>query len=125
MVISIMPKKVYLAGPMSNQPYFNFHKFFVVAKALRERGYVVFSPAEHDIERGGDFWSHCPTGSAAELKVTNVPQINYRECMRTDLNWIIDNADGIVLLPGWENSKGAKTEKALAECLGLEIEYYA
>lgn len=115
--------KVYLAGKMSDTPYFNFPAFFYHAKDLRQKGYEVFSPAECDIERAGDFWKSCPAGSWEELKVLNIPQVNYRDCMRIDLNWIIDNADVIALIPGWENSKGARAEKALADCLGLEIIY--
>ena len=113
-------RKVYLAGPMSNVPYFNFPTFHEGAKRLREKGYEVFSPAECDQDRGGDFWKNCPTGSHEELAKTNTPQINYKDCMRIDLNWILDNADAIALLPGWHNSKGAKAEKALADCLNLE-----
>lgn len=106
---------------MSNQPYFNFPRFFEEAEVLRSQGYEVFSPAECDIDRGGDFWKNCPTGSKDELVACNAPQINYKDCMRIDLNWIIDHADAIALIPGWETSKGAKAEKALAECLNLEI----
>lgn len=113
--------KIYLAGPMTGQPYFNFPAFFEAAKVLRDMGHEVFSPAEHDQERGGDFWKNCPTGSHEELVATNTPQINYKDCMRIDVNWIIDHAEAIALLPGWEKSKGARAEKALAECLGLEV----
>lgn len=113
--------KVYLAGPMSNIPHFNFPAFHEGEAKLREMGFnEIFSPAKHDIERAGyDFSPNCPTGSHTELK--GIPQINYRDCMRADLNWIIDNATHIALLPGWEKSKGAVTEHALAKCLGLEI----
>lgn len=119
--MSVKPKKIYLAGPMSNRPYFNFPAFHKAAATLRNQGYEVFSPAECDQERGGDFWQMCPTGSHEELLATNTPQINYRDCMRIDLNWILDHADAIALLPDWENSKGARAEKALADALGIEV----
>lgn len=120
-----MPKKVYLAGKMSGKPYFNFPAFFEAAKYLRTNGWEVFSPAECDIERAGEFWKECPNGSWEDLKKLSVPQINYRDCMRIDLNWILDHADAIALMPCWEDSKGVKAEKALAECLGLEVIYLA
>ena len=120
----IAPKQLYLAGPMSNKPYFNFPKFHEYAAKLREQGYTVFSPAECDVDRGGDFWKKCPNGTHDELEAAGVhDRINYRDCMRIDLNWIIDNADGIAMMPDWQYSKGAVAEKALADCLGLEVIY--
>lgn len=113
--------KIYLAGKMSGVPYFNFPAFNGATKALRAKGHEVFSPAEKDVERAGNFQLLCPTGSKEELIAANVPQINYKDCMKIDLNWIIDNADAIALLPDWNRSAGAKVEKALAELLGLEV----
>lgn len=100
--------KVYLAGPMSGIPDFNFPAFIIAAKQLREQGHHVFNPAEADIEK----W-----GSMAEIKA----KATYRECLRTDLNWILDHAEAIALLPGWEKSKGVAAELALARALGLEV----
>ena len=36
---------------------------------------------------------------------------------------MIDSADGIYLLPGWEDSPGAQIEKAYAEYIGKFVEY--
>lgn len=116
-------KRVYLAGKMSNMPFFNFPAFKEGAKNLRDKGYEVFSPAEKDIERAGEFQLNCPTGSHAELAACNVPQITYKECMKIDLNYILDQADVIALLPGWEQSPGACVEKGLADLLKLEVIY--
>lgn len=116
-------KKVYLAGQMSGVPFFNFPAFKEAAKKLRDRGYIVFSPAEKDIERAGEFQLNCPNGSAEELVACNVPQITYRECMKLDLNYIMDQAEVIALLPGWEKSPGACVEKGLADLLKLEVIY--
>jgi len=46
---------------------------------------------------------------------------NYRDCLRADLNWILDHAEAIALLPGWRRSRGAKMERALADILHLEV----
>jgi hypothetical protein len=110
--------KVYLAGPMSGKPEFNFPAFFQGADFLRGEGYEVFSPAEHDMEvvasEDTDFWK----GNDG----TVVPDgLSYRSCLKADLTWICDNAEGMFLLPGWENSKGVGAEVALAKCLGIPI----
>jgi hypothetical protein len=116
-----MGKKVYLAGKMSNLPYFNVPTFLKYGSILEADGHTVFNPAKKDIERAGEFYRQCPTGSRAELEAAGVPQLNYRDCMKLDLNWIMDEADAIALIPGWETSPGAKVEKALAELLQLEV----
>lgn len=114
-------RKVYLAGPMSNIPYFNFPAFIDAAGRLRKEGYHVFNPAENDIEKYGNFWKNCPNGTHEEAGVNGDHIPTYREVLKIDLNWILDNAEAIALLPGWKNSKGARAEMALAECLGLEV----
>lgn len=114
---------VYLAGPMSDVPFFNVPAFLTAGVALRAAGHVVFNPAEADIERAGDFYTRCPQGTRAELEAADVPQINYRDCLRLDLNYILDHADAIALLPGWERSKGVAAELATARALGLKEIY--
>ena len=44
-------------------------------------------------------------------------------CMKNDIKELIE-CDGILLLPGWEKSTGAKLEKSIAEYLGLKIEEF-
>lgn len=103
-----MSKKVYLAGPMSGVPDYNFPAFEAGAKKLRELGYEVFSPHEADLERYGT--------------LENVrANATYRDCLRVDLNWILDHADAIALLPKWALSKGVAAELALANALSLEV----
>lgn len=116
-------RKIYLAGKMSNMPFFNFPAFKKYSTILREKGNEVFSPAEKDVERAGEFQLNCPNGTHEELAACNVPQITYKECMKIDLNYIMDEADAIALIPGWEKSPGACVEKALAELLKLEVIY--
>jgi hypothetical protein len=91
---------LYVAGPMRGLPSLNFPAFMAAAKALREAGNFVFNPAE---------------GSPYDSDI--------RSCMAIDTHWICAHADGIALLPGWEASKGARAELALAEALGIEVMY--
>lgn len=107
--------KVYIAGPMTGIPYFNFPAFDQAAAKLRKRGYLPLSPADIDRKAGFDAldmpedsdWFTLPKG------------LNLREIVRRDVLAIVDEADGYYTLPGWEASKGARAEVALCEWLGL------
>jgi Domain of unknown function (DUF4406) len=92
-------ERLYLAGPMRGIAYFNFAAFTAAAEDLRERGYFVFSPAERDIEHG----------------------LILRDCLADDLIWICRNATAVVVLPGWEGSKGAQAEVHTARALGIPV----
>lgn len=95
---------IYLAGPMRGIPDFNFPAFDAAAARLREQGHVVFNPAD------SDRW----------LKLTG-REWTARVCFEADTEWICRHADAVALLPGWENSKGATAERALAMALGLRV----
>lgn len=104
-------KRIYLAGPMSGYPNFNFSAFHAAAALLRHQGAFVFSPAENDLVLyGSDFLEH-------------PERADFRKCMEDDLRWICRYADAIALLPGWEKSKGVGVEKTLADALNLEVIY--
>lgn len=78
----------YLAGPMRGYPDLNRPMFIRVANLLREKGFTVWSPAEH----------------GSYLKSS------FGECMIRDLDAVINQCDGIALLPGWRESIGANAE---------------
>jgi len=90
--------RLYLAGPMRGYDDFNFPAFKAAAAFLRDQGHHVFNPAEN---------------SAHDADI--------RTCMAIDTAWICSSAEGIAMLPGWENSRGAKAEIALAEAIGLPV----
>lgn len=109
---------VYLAGPMRGIPNFNFPAFKAATAMLRASHYTVFSPAERDEAVHGINVSASPTGNLEDVKATG---FSLRDALGADMEWICRYADAIALLPGWEKSKGATAERALAEALGLEI----
>lgn len=113
--------RIYLAGPMRGLPYLNFPAFYAAAALLRAAGHQVFNPAERDTKEFGEI--NCPNGSMEEFeKVTGLdPLAAARNCFLADTHYICKYADAIALLPGWENSKGAKAEYALADAIGLSI----
>lgn len=113
--------RIYLAGPMRGIPDFNFPAFHKTAAWLREQGHTVFNPAERDESAYGKL--SAPTGSEQEISAQTgmTPLAVRRDCFLADTDWICRYADGIALMPGWESSKGARAELALAEAIGLEV----
>jgi Domain of unknown function (DUF4406)/Domain of unknown function (DUF6378) len=97
---------VYLAGPMTGVPQFNFPAFFDAEHRLREMGWEVVNPAQMDYDLGFD-------------PDTDKPQTN-ETYMRRDLPFLAA-CDAIALLPEWWTSKGAKDELAVARMCGLEV----
>ena len=110
--------RVYLAVPMRNIPYFNFPAFFAAEAKLKKKGHKVFNPARRDVEKYGQ-GAAPPTGTVKEA----ASQVGFslREALANDSSWLCLNADAIALLPGYEKSKGANAELALAKALGLKV----
>lgn len=112
--------KIYVAGPMRGIPEFNFPAFHNAARILRDAGHEVFNPAERDIARHGvDVSKGNATG--CEIQAAREHGLTIRIALADDLAWICAEAEAIALLPGWQNSKGARAERATAEALGLKI----
>lgn len=109
---------VYLAGPMSGIPHFNYPAFNAAAAHLRRAGHHVFNPAEHDTATHGKDISN-PDGCEETAKKEH--GFCRRKALKADLAWICDNAEAIALLPGWEKSTGACAERALAVALKIQV----
>jgi hypothetical protein len=105
-------KQVYLSGPMRGYDEYNFPAFVSAAKELRSKGYKVYNPAEQELNAGFD----PKTGLYTDGHIATI-----RELILEDLVWICQFADKVVVLPGWEQSKGAKAEVATAVAIGIEV----
>lgn len=92
--------RVYLAGPISGMPENNFPAFHRAAADLRAAGHEVFNPAEFGAEKS---------------------ESDRRAILRDELAWICDHAEAIALMPGWERSRGATAELALANAIDLKV----
>lgn len=93
-----MTNRIYLAGPMTGLPEFNYPAFHAEAARLRQLGYHVENPAENATPACGS-WAGYMRQALAQL-VT---------------------CETIALLPGWLASRGANIERALAVDLGIKI----
>lgn len=106
------PGKIYIAGPMSGYPEFNFPAFFVAALRLKEQGWIVFNPAEKDLEATLDETA-VKTGDAQEAIAKG---FDFREAFTWDVNRVIES-NAIFMLKGWEASPGARAEHAVATAM--------
>lgn len=100
--------KLYVAGPMRGYDQFNFPAFDRAAAVLRAAGHEAISPAEMDREAGLD-----ETANTSE-------DFDVKDALRRDFEVIL-SADGIVMLPGWEDSTGANAERFVAETTGRAV----
>jgi hypothetical protein len=97
---------VYISGPMRGKPELNYPTFNAVAKVAAARGWKVFNPADE---------GNLP------------PDSGFNAFMRKDIGDIL-KCGGMVLLPEWKTSEGARIEVIVAKALGLqffEAKWYA
>lgn len=88
--------RIYLSGPMTGIPEFNYPAFNAAADVLRAEGLEVVNPAEAPKQ---DSWA---------------------AYMRHDKE-LLKNCTEVVLLPGWEKSRGARIEVKWAKAWGLPV----
>jgi hypothetical protein len=92
-------RRIYVAGPMTGYPDFNFPAFHAATARLREAGWEAVNPAENF---GGR---------------TDLARETY---LRADVI-LLAQCQAIAMLPGWEESRGAKLEYLLARELSMPI----
>lgn len=96
-------KTLYIAGPMTGYADLNYPAFNAAAKTLREKGFKVINPAENVIpDDTTDRWK--------AFMCISIPQVI--------------TSGGVLLLDGWQRSKGAKLEVHNAEQLQIPITFY-
>lgn len=93
-------KRAYIAGPMTGLQDLNFPAFHRAAAHFRAQGVDVVNPAE----------------------INPDPSAGWNECMRNDIRELV-TCDAIVMLPGWERSKGASLEHYIARQLEPRVVY--
>jgi hypothetical protein len=89
---------IYLAGPMTGLPDFNYPAFIATAQRMRRAGFYVVTPAENGLPASAPWAAH----------------------MRRDLHAMMD-CQGVAVLPGWEASRGAQLEVTVAKALGMPV----
>lgn len=90
--------KIYIAGPMTGLPEFNYPAFHQAAAELRAAGHDVINPAENPVPTCGT-WQGYMRMSVAQVA----------------------GVDCVAMLPGWWTSRGARLEHYIAQKMGLQI----
>jgi hypothetical protein len=90
--------KLYIAGPMTGIPDFNYPQFLRAATTLRAEGFEVECPAENDLPH---------------------PQ-EWHVYLRHAIKRLLD-CDAVATLPAAESSKGARLEIYIAQKLGMLV----
>ena len=103
--------RLYVSGPMSGLPEYNFPAFHAAARKLRRAGYLVTSPHEVKLPCG------CSGGSGCGPD----PHV-WSDYLRADLLAMLADCTAVATLPGIEGSRGAKLEIAVAEGLGWPVQ---
>lgn len=106
--------KVYLSGPMSGIPAFNFPEFERVAADLRGRGHEVISPVELDDPVQRQVSVSSPDGNPDTYHSHGMTREQF---LARDAAVIVEHSatlDAIVTMPGWEASDGATFEVGVA-----------
>lgn len=100
--------KIYIAGPMTGIPNGNWFAFNAKEIQLLSEGWEVVNPARMDAESGID--------------PDSMGEYDYEDCARRDIEVLVE-CDAIYMLSGFQFSKGACWERALAKHLGLKRYY--
>ncbi len=115
-------RSCYIAGPMRGLPEYNYPAFMDAATRLRQLGWMVFNPAEMDIESDHEDY----TARTIEEQQLHDSAAVARRFAERDVHVLIrtlraENRDAIIMLPGWRGSTGAIAELGVAQWVKLEV----
>lgn len=102
--------RLYISGPVTGIEDDNRLAFSWAQNRLMDAGYEAFTP--HEIVEPDD------THETAMLLCVN--ELTERT-QKPGASGIVPYYEGVALLPGWEQSEGARLEKAVAESCGIPV----
>jgi len=108
---------------MTGIPQFNFPEFKRAAELLRRQGYSIVSPAELDDPSARAAALYSPDGDADTYHETTGE--TWGDFLSRDVKLIADEVDAVIVLEGWEKSRGARLEVYVARTQDKPIYSYA
>ena len=100
--------KLYISGPVTGIEHDNATVFLRAQRILTDAGYEAFIP--HEIVEPDDNHKEAMLLCINELTAPTI---------RRGVVYGSPRYNGLALLPGWEQSEGARLEKAVAEACGI------
>ena len=114
--------KLYVAGPMTGYPQFNYPAFMEAARDLRSRHFEVMTPAEMD---DPEIQAASMDSLDGNLDTITTHGQSWGDFLARDVKLLADDGiEAVVVLPGWERSKGARLETYVGMLCGLVIVEY-
>lgn len=108
--------KVYISGPITGIPNSNRPAFAEAAQILRLAGHEPVNPIELDHSHDGP----CRGSDIPDADHRPQPPSHKYGCyLKADILALMD-CDAIMFLEGWQFSRGARTEGAVAGALGIK-----
>lgn len=110
--------RLYVAGPMSGYPQFNFPAFDAAIERLGKRGYIAVPPVDLlDPE------ARRICLASMDGKLAKVGNKEWADFLSEDVKLIAKDVDGVAVLEGWERSRGARLETFVARLCNKPIVY--
>lgn len=106
---------IYLSGPMTGLPERNYPAFAAAAADLRDNG-------RHEVYAPHEWETYCQPQQPKVNQPTRPFDLHH--AFADYCEWIINTADMVFVLPGWENSPGASAEVALARAIRKPVFSY-
>ena len=105
-----MKQRIYIAGPMRGIKSYNFPAFDAARDWLNSIGFEAVSPADIDREHNID----------ESFKPDDITPEFLCAVASRDVAAVL-SCDALYMLSGWEKSKGAVAERAVAEWVGKKV----
>lgn len=115
---SFRNKEVYLSGPITGIPNSNKELFKEIENIISPICHRVINPIDFTVIKNNKCFI-----SSAYIKYGIGDHGTWNNCMKIAiLNLVL--CDVIIMLPGWENSGGARIEHDLAKNLSIPVLYW-
>ena len=100
-------KTIYIAGPITGKPNFNWDAFYNAESELQDDNWLTVNP--------------CTSALSRKLQQQEtISKSDIKDVMLLDIS-LLANCDAVYMLNGWKESKGACAEYTFAKAIGLQI----